>query len=104
VRGFTLRHYFWSRGDIGGAFCSSCRARAIPVPLMAICAPLLRLHDRVTEPGRCSGLHDPKLPRLLPKPAFTRMPIQLIFVLCELVHTIPWPYQSTFRYLREGGT
>ena len=25
------------------------------------------VHDRVTEPVRCSGLDDPKLPRLLPK-------------------------------------
>jgi peptide chain release factor 3 len=27
------------------------------------------VHDRVTEPVRCSGLDDPKLPRLLPKAA-----------------------------------
>ena len=26
------------------------------------------VHDRVTEPVRCSGLDDPKLPRLLRKP------------------------------------
>jgi hypothetical protein len=24
------------------------------------------VHDRVTEPVRCNGLDDPKLPRLLP--------------------------------------
>ena len=31
------------------------------------------IHDRVTEPVRCSGLDDPKLPRLLPKEALARL-------------------------------
>jgi peptide chain release factor 3 len=31
------------------------------------------VHDRVTEPVRCSGLDDPKLPRLLPKPALAKL-------------------------------
>jgi peptide subunit release factor RF-3 len=31
------------------------------------------VHDRVTEPVRCSGLDDPKLPRWLPKTALTRL-------------------------------
>ena len=31
------------------------------------------LHDRVTEPIRCSGLDDPKLPRLLPKEALAKL-------------------------------
>ena len=29
--------------------------------------------DRVTEPVRCSGLDDPKLPRLLPKEALAKL-------------------------------
>jgi peptide chain release factor 3 len=39
-------------------------------------APLLferGVHDRVTEPVRCSGLDDPKLPRLLPKAALAKL-------------------------------
>lgn len=39
-------------------------------------APLLferRVHDRVTEPVCCSGLDDPKLPRLLPKAALAKL-------------------------------
>jgi peptide chain release factor 3 len=31
------------------------------------------VHDRVTEPVRCSGLDDPKLPRLLPKAALAKL-------------------------------
>ena len=31
------------------------------------------VHDRVTEPVRCSGLDDPKLPRLLPKEALAKL-------------------------------
>ena len=31
------------------------------------------VHDRVTEPVRCSGLYDPKLPRLLPKEALAKL-------------------------------
>ncbi len=31
------------------------------------------VQDRVTEPLRCSGLHDPKLPRLLPKEALAKL-------------------------------
>jgi peptide chain release factor 3 len=31
------------------------------------------LHDRVTEPVRCNGLDDPKLPRLLPKAALAKL-------------------------------
>src|ERR1700745_279159 len=31
------------------------------------------VHDRVTEPVHCSGLDDPKLPRLLPKEALTKL-------------------------------
>jgi peptide chain release factor 3 len=31
------------------------------------------VHDRVTEPVRCSGLDDPKLPRLLPKQALAKL-------------------------------
>src|ERR1700737_5107572 len=31
------------------------------------------VHDRVTEPVRCSGLDDPELPRLLPKPALAKL-------------------------------
>src|SRR5437764_165143 len=31
------------------------------------------VHDRVTEPIRCSGLDDPKLPRLLPKEALAKL-------------------------------
>src|SRR6201981_2779880 len=31
------------------------------------------VHDRVTEPVRCSGLDDPKLPRLLPKTALAKL-------------------------------
>ena len=30
------------------------------------------VHDRVTEPVRCNGLDDPKLPRLLPKAALAK--------------------------------
>jgi peptide chain release factor 3 len=30
------------------------------------------VHDRVTEPVRCKGLDDPKLPRLLPKVALAK--------------------------------
>jgi peptide chain release factor 3 len=33
---------------------------------LATCDLLAGAHDRVTEPVRCSGLEDPKLPRLLP--------------------------------------
>src|SRR6266700_50628 len=31
------------------------------------------VHDRVTEPVRCSGLDDPQLPRLLPKAALAKL-------------------------------
>jgi peptide chain release factor 3 len=31
------------------------------------------LHDRITEPVRCSGLDDPKLPRLLAKAALAKL-------------------------------
>src|SRR5499426_3365627 len=31
------------------------------------------VHDRVTEPVRCNGLDDPKLPRLLPKAALAKL-------------------------------
>ena len=31
------------------------------------------VHDRVTEPVRCKGLDDPKLPRLLPKEALAKL-------------------------------
>jgi peptide subunit release factor RF-3 len=31
------------------------------------------LHDRAVEPARCSGLDDPKLPRLLPKAALAKL-------------------------------
>ena len=31
------------------------------------------VHDRVTEPVRCSGLDDPKLTRLLPKEALAKL-------------------------------
>jgi len=31
------------------------------------------VHDRVTEPVRCSGLDDPKLLRLLPKEALAKL-------------------------------
>src|SRR6202158_1123982 len=31
------------------------------------------VHDRVTEPVRCNGLDDPKLPRLLPKQALAKL-------------------------------
>jgi peptide chain release factor 3 len=31
------------------------------------------VHDRVTEPVRCGGLDDPKLPRLLPKEALAKL-------------------------------
>ncbi len=31
------------------------------------------VHDRVTEPVRCSGLDDPQLPRLLPKEALAKL-------------------------------
>ncbi len=31
------------------------------------------VHDRVTEPVHCSGLDDPKLPRLLPKEALAKL-------------------------------
>jgi peptide chain release factor 3 len=31
------------------------------------------VHDRVSEPVRCSGLDDPKLPRLLPKEALAKL-------------------------------
>jgi peptide chain release factor 3 len=31
------------------------------------------VHDRVTEPVRCSGLDDPQLRRLLPKPAIAKL-------------------------------
>jgi peptide subunit release factor RF-3 len=31
------------------------------------------VHDRVTEPVRCDGLDDPKLPRLLPKEALAKL-------------------------------
>jgi peptide chain release factor 3 len=31
------------------------------------------VHDRVTEPVRCSVLDDPKLPRLLPKDALAKL-------------------------------
>jgi translation elongation factor EF-G len=31
------------------------------------------VHDRVVEPVRCSGLDDPKLPRLLPKAALAKL-------------------------------
>ncbi|MBV8090643.1 MAG: peptide chain release factor 3 [Alphaproteobacteria bacterium] len=31
------------------------------------------VHDRVTEPVRCNGLDDPKLPRLLPQEALARL-------------------------------
>jgi peptide chain release factor 3 len=31
------------------------------------------VHDRVTEPVRCRGLDDPKLPRLLPKQALAKL-------------------------------
>jgi peptide chain release factor 3 len=39
-------------------------------------APLLfehAVHDRVTEPVRCSDLDDPRLPRLLPKAALAKL-------------------------------
>jgi peptide chain release factor 3 len=42
------------------------------------------VHDRVTEPVRCSGLDDPKLPRLLPKEALAKLheEVEMARVLC----------------------
>jgi len=31
------------------------------------------VHDQVTESVRCNHLDDPRLPRLLPKPALTKL-------------------------------
>jgi peptide chain release factor 3 len=31
------------------------------------------VHERATEPVRCSGLNDPKRPRLLPKAALAKL-------------------------------
>ena len=47
------------------------------------------VHDRVTEPVRCSGLDDPQLPRLLPKAALAKLrkEVEMAKGLCP-----PMPY------------
>jgi Elongation factor Tu GTP binding domain len=49
-----------------------CRLRDVPI-ITFLDKLEHAVHDRVTEPVRCSGLDDPQLPRLLPKTAIAKL-------------------------------